>query len=227
MNAYLLARQQQHQNSCGAAAMTVALAELQAEPNTDEAEERVWRRVRGNDETWSVPGKLAITARRDYGIVSGIWQDDEYVQTIRTALRPELVAFDVEGHLEEHETALAHAEANGVIITRGRHDASTLASLMDQGWRLMPVTVVPAGMQVNLHYLLGRARQIGGGYALMDPRENRNRGYLLPELNAFLFDPAEELRGLRRYLGITVGVRDYLVVLNEIARQKGGRPGGK
>ncbi len=207
--------------------MTLPLAELHAEPNTDEAEQRVWRRVRGNDETWSVPGKLAITARRDYGIVSGIWQDDENVQAIRMTLPPGLVAFDVKSHLEKHETALAHAEANGVIITRGRHDVATLASLMDQGWRLMLVTVVPAVMQVNLHYLLGRARQIGGGHALMDPGENRNRGYLLPELKTFLFDPAEELRGRRRYVGITVGIRDYPVVLNEIARQKEGRPGAK
>lgn len=43
----LLARRQQYQDSCGAAAVTVPLAELHAEPNTDEAEERVWRRVRG------------------------------------------------------------------------------------------------------------------------------------------------------------------------------------
>jgi hypothetical protein len=49
----------------------------------------------------------------------------------------------------------------------------------------------------------------------------------LPELKTFLFDPAEELRGRRRYVGITVGIRDYPVVLNEIARQKEGRPGAK
>jgi len=45
----LSSRRQQHHSSCGAAAMTVGLAELHAEPNTDEADERVWRRVRGND----------------------------------------------------------------------------------------------------------------------------------------------------------------------------------
>ena len=226
MNRVLLARRQQNQSSCGAAAMTVALAELHAEPNTDGTEERVWRRVMGNDESWSVPGKLAITARRGYGIVSGIWQDDEYLQTIRATLPPELVAFDVEGRLEEHETALGRAEASGVIITRGRHDATTLASLMDQGWRLMLVTVVPSRSKVDLHYLLGRTRQIGGGYAMMDPAEGRNKGYLLPELNTLLYDPADELGGLPRYLGITVGVLDYLDVLNLTTKQRDGRLGG-
>jgi hypothetical protein len=207
--------------------MTVALAELHAVSNTDHAEERVWRRVRGRDETWSVPGKLAITAWREYGIRSRIWQDDGRLQSFRTALPPEQVTFDVERHLEEHESALIEAEANGVIVTRGQHDAGILAALMDQGWRLLLVTVVPTVPQVNLHYLLGRRRRIGGGYALMDPAEDENRGYLLPELEKFLYGPADELGGRPRYLGITVGVLDSLAVLDEIAQQKEARPGGQ
>jgi len=192
--------------------MTVALAELRAEPNSDDTEERVWRRVKGNDETWSVPGRLAILARRDYQIQTAIWQDDDQVQRLKLKIPIGLVAFDVESHVKEHESALTEAKANGVTVSRGRHDAATLASLMDQGWRLMLVIVVPSEGQVNLHYILGRTRQIGGGYALMDPAEGLNIGYLLPELNTFLYDPAEELGDLPRYVGITVGVRKYLAV---------------
>lgn len=214
----MLHRRQLGQHSCGAAALTVALAELMAEPNSDETEERIWRWVRGNDDTWSVPGKLAITAWREYGIIAQIWQDDGRLQNVRSILPAERVAFDVGSHIREHEAALAEAERNGVAVTRGMHNVDTLAALMDQGWRLVLVTVVPAGARVNLHYMLGRSRQVGGGYALMDPAEDRNRGYLLRELDNFLYGPAEELGGLQRYLGIAVGVLDFLVSLNQRQR---------
>ncbi|MBI3015148.1 MAG: hypothetical protein HYY65_08845 [Candidatus Tectomicrobia bacterium] len=49
----------------------------------------------------------------------------------------------------------------------------------------------------------------------------------MPELDTLLFGTTVELGGLPRYLGITVGVLDYLPVLNGVAPQKERRPRGK
>jgi hypothetical protein len=93
---------------------------------------------------------------------------------------------------------------------RGTHEVNTLTELMDRGWRLLIVTAVAQHRGLGLHYLLGRKRSEVYGYALMDPAEGRDAPYFHEDLNAFLFEPAPELSGLPRYIGITVGLLDFL-----------------
>lgn len=213
MIAQFMQRKQTGEYTCGAAALTLAIAEISASPNcnTDQQEEIIWRRVRGADETWSVPGKLVLHAwKGGPGIEARIWQDDQRLELARRSISPALVTFDVDAHIREHDRELKRAEQNGVQVMRGTHDVNTLTDLMDRGWRLLVVTVVALPAGLGMHYLLGRKRSDVYGYALMDPAEGRNAPYFGEELNAFLFEPAPELSGLPRYLGITVGLWDFL-----------------
>ncbi len=212
MTVHLMQRKQTGEFTCGAAALTVAIAEIAQDSalNTDQKEEIIWRGVQGMDGTWSVPGKLGLYAwKGGPGIKAGIWQDDQKIAAIQKAMPPNLVAFPVGAHIQEQNQALERAEHSGVRIVRGPHDTDTIVRLMDEGWRLLLVTIVPGIRGLGLHYLLGRKRVGVYGYALMDPAEGRDTGYSGGDLNAFLFEPVEELFGNARYLGISVGLLDY------------------
>ena len=214
MTVYPMQRRQTGEYTCGASALTVAIAEIAQDPtlNTDQQEEIIWRGVQGIDGTWSVPGKLGVYAwKGGPGIQAGIWQDDQKIAAVQKVVPPHLVAFPVDAHLREHNEALERAEHSGVRIVRGPHDTDTIVRLMDEAWRLLLVTIVPGTRGLGLHYLLGRKRVGVYGYALMDPAEGRDTGYSRQDLNAFLFAPVEELFGHARYLGIGVGLLDYLV----------------
>jgi len=205
-------RKQTGEFTCGAAALTVAIAEIGRAPeeNTDAVEERIWRQVQGRDETWSVPGKLAHYAwKGGPGIRSAIWQEDGVIARILAAVPRHLIGFDADAHLREHTDALTRAEANGVEIIHGAHGANTLTRLLDDGWRLLLVTILPSVLGLALHYLLGRYKSPDYGYAIMDPASGRNAPYSRDDLGNFLFGPAAELGGMSRYLGITVGVLDF------------------
>ncbi len=214
MTVQLMQRRQTGEYTCGAAALTVAIAEIAVDPswNTDQREESIWRHVQGVDGTWSVPGKLGLYAwKGGPGIQAGIWLDDQRIEALQKAMPPSLVAFDVDAHIREHNEALERAERNGVRIVRGGHDADAIVRLMDEGWRLLFVTIVPGTRGLDLHYFLGRKRVSVYGYALMDPAEGRDSGYSRGDLNAYLFAPVEELSGHARYLGVTVGLLDFPV----------------
>ncbi len=179
--------------------------------NSDPQEEMIWRRVQGADEGWSVPGKLALHAwKGGMSIRAAIWQDDDRLSRLRAAIPANLVTFNVGAHLQEHNEALDRAERSGVRIARGPHDATLLAGLMNEGWRLLPVIIVAGTAGIGLHYLLGRKKSDVYGYAVMDSATGQNAPYYQDELDTFLFGPAPELGGLPRYLGITVGVLDLV-----------------
>ena len=213
MIAKFMQRKQTREYSCGAAALTVAIAEISVSPewNTDQQEEIIWRRVRGTDETWSVPGKLALHAwKGGPGIEARIMLDSQRLEQSRRSIPPALVTFDVDAHIREHDQELERADRNGVRVMHGTHDVNTLTELMERGWRLLIVTVVAQPSGLGLHYLLGRKRSDVYGYALMDPAEGRDAPYFHEDLNAFLFEPAPELSGLPRYIGISVGLLEFL-----------------
>jgi hypothetical protein len=213
-------RKQTGEYTCGAAALTLAIAEISASPNwnTDQQEQIIWRQVRGGDQTWSVPGKLALYAwKGGPGIQARIWQDDQRLELARRSIPPALVTFDIGSRIREHNRELERSEQNGVQVMRSAHDVNTLTDLMDSGWRLLVVTVVALTAGLGLHYLLGRKKSDVYGYALMDPEEGRNAPYFGQDLNAYLFEPAPDLSGLPRYLGITVGLWDF---------RRGGRAAG-
>jgi hypothetical protein len=124
----------------------------------------------------------------------------------------DLLGFDVDAHLREHADALTRAEASGVEVLHGPHDVHTLARLLDDGWRLLIVTIQPSVHGLTLHYLLARYKSPDYGYAIMDPASGRNAPYGREDLAEFLFAPAAELGGISRYPGITVGVLDFPAV---------------
>jgi hypothetical protein len=213
MTVHVMQRKQTGEFTCGAAALAVALAEIAAAPewNSDQQEEIIWRGVRGVNAGWSVPGKLALHAwKGGPSIRAAIWQDDERLASLRAAIPSRVVGFDVDAYLQEHNEALDRAERSGVTVAHGTHDVTLLTSLMDAGWRLLVVVIVPSASGLGLHYLLGRKKSDVYGYAVMDPATGHNAPYFHEDLNSFLFGPAPELSGLHRYIGITVGLLDYV-----------------
>ena len=167
-----LSWRQTNLNSCGAAALMVALAEMSCGDLSTEREMEIWQEIRAQqEELGSMPGRIAVRAHRE-GLDAVVWLDDARLEQAEKILAPR-AAFNVCTLLEEHRRGLAEADKAGVPIRHDAVDPNIILNLLTDGCRLMVAVVVAAAdNKVNLHWLL--IRQESGSLWVMDPANGQN-----------------------------------------------------
>lgn len=187
---------QTNQDSCGAAALMVALAELGIGALDTNREMALWQRIRASQGyPGSLPGLIATEATRN-STEATIWVDDERIRSAQVQLEAR-AAFDVSALLREHRSALNQARQMGIAIrTESTDPAALLNSLSTDGRLLLAVAVVLQTGQINLHWLLYRVEQ--GAIIEMDPDGGRERPLTENQFGALVSGPT--------YVGVAVSI---------------------
>lgn len=158
--------QQRAEESCGAAALMTALAEMAGLPLSEEEELALREQLRAEGAYQaSLPGRIAIEAS-SRGVDAVVYQDDERLQAIEREMG-HVALFDVASLLAQHKAALREAENRGPAVHREASNPLVFLDRMRQGDRLLLASVVPANGGVVLHWRLYRME--GGVIYEMDP----------------------------------------------------------
>ncbi len=184
------ARKQSHEQSCGAAALMVALAEMELLkwPETEieklSLEDHLWNQIsvtigKGR---WSLPGLISIEATR-HGADVAVLQDTGRLSQLAGSFR-EAAIFDVPELVEYHEVALDRARSCGIRVLDLA--ASRFPGAMVAGVRLLTAFALSMdGGGITLHWML--FRRSGDVIWTMDPSIGNNRPI-----------PSEEFDGMFR-----------------------------
>lgn len=162
---------QQQQESCGAAALMVALAELRAQALNTDRELGLWELIRAaGDYQGSLPGRIACRAA-DEGVDAAIFVDDEGLENAKRLLGSRAL-FDVPSLLAEHRRAIDEAAAAGIPVHRAPTDPLVLIQQLQRGSRLMLAFALAADAGVVLHWRLYRLED--GVIWEMDPADGQD-----------------------------------------------------
>lgn len=146
---------QQARESCGAAVLMVALAELSDKPLSLERELDLWQAIRAaGNYLASLPGRIGLRAAQE-GTSATIWTDEEMSQRAAEQLA-KLALFDVPSLLEQHRAALADAKAAGIPIRVEETDSLAFLGQLVHGDRLILASAVAAEGGIVLHWRLYR-----------------------------------------------------------------------
>lgn len=158
---------QTEQQSCGAAALMVALGELGGGKLSAAREMDLWHTIRAREgEPGSMPGRIALRAVAE-GLSGIVWLDENRLALAEHALGAR-AAFDVPTLLAEHRRALDEAVEAGIEIRREEVSPDAFLNVLEAGVRLLIAVIVLASEgRVNLHWLL--CRQDEGSLFIMDP----------------------------------------------------------
>ena len=153
----LLCYQQSEDDSCGAAALMVALAELLELPDSTlntKNEMEIWGRIQATGPyPASLPGKMAILAE-DQGAVAALYEDSERLAEAKSQLEQQ-ASFDVRDLLEQHYKARADARQCG--IQTESVSASQLSGKLTGGWLLLAFAIpMTNATKITLHWRLYR-----------------------------------------------------------------------
>lgn len=189
---------QTDKNSCGAAALMVALAEFGRGGLSADREMDLWRVIRARQgEPGSMPGRIAMRAADD-GLLPVVWLDEDRLALAENALAA-YAAFDVATILTEHRQSLQEAAESGILIRREPTNPGTFLDLLSTGSRLLvAVVVVVDDGRLGLHWYL--CRQDSGSLFIMDPAGGADT-----QITEGTF---RELLTGARYIGAAVTIQD-------------------
>lgn len=190
----LLQWRQGQQESCGAAALMVGLAELGPPYLSSDRESALWAKIRAEGAYGaSLPGRIAIEVASQ-GSAATIWVDDEELNNATLTIG-DAALFDVPSLISQHQLALEAAIAAGVQVVQDVTDAITLLDRMKHGARLMLAFAVPVEDGIVLHWRL--YRQEAGSIWEMDPADGSNTPLTENQFH----------ERLTQYIGAAVGIK--------------------
>lgn len=184
---------QREEESCGAAALMTALAEIAGGSMLDTRELDLWRAIRADGPyQGSLPGRIATRAVQE-GAKALVLVDQEHLSEIEARLG-DRATFDVADLLRQHRIALDEAEAVNVDVRTRRTDPRVLLQTLHRGWRLMVAFAISTAEGVTLHWRLYR----GDGDTIweMDPADGHDTPLTENQFAARLKSPDSPYIGL-------------------------------
>ena len=161
--------------------MLVALHEMTNLPLTQEFELQIWNFAKGTDQG-SLPGRLALYANHKPVQVE-VLNDRNRMQLLRGAILPrvprEMMNFDPDRIMGEHEAALHEVSRAGIMVTEGSITGEVLLQKLATGKVLVAVMVGnPPDQSLGLHWLLLQSYQPEiDELTIMDPAHGENFTY--------------------------------------------------